>query len=334
MTPGNMQAVMETLDTASNVPLVSVVMPVHNAEQHLREAIDSILMQTFANLELLVIDDGSTDSSLKIAQSYIDNRVHVIDGPHQGIVAALNRGLVEARGDYVARMDADDIATPQRLMRQLAYMESHSDAAIVGSWADVIDADGKYTGQRLMPPTQGKQLYLALCAKNVMIHGSIMTRRDAVLAVGGYRMGIAPAEDYDLWLRLAALGAVANIAEPLYKWRSHDSSVLGSSGSWVAERRVNSARKSALQRRLAGSECVNSGLSTVTLAGWAHVLLGQGQLLLGSYVLIRALLSQPHDTHAKSVIRQYFGGISIVRTISRGFRRAASLFLLWAKALR
>src|SRR5256885_481813 len=102
-------------------------MPVYNAERHLREAIDSILAQTFSNFEFLIMDDGSTDGSIDISRSYADPRIRVLAEPHEGVVSVLNRGLVEARGEYIARMDADDVSEPRRLSRQLAYLRSHPD---------------------------------------------------------------------------------------------------------------------------------------------------------------------------------------------------------------
>src|SRR5436190_20858327 len=147
-------------------------MPVHNGERYMREAIESILVQTFTNFEFLVVDNGSTDDSVEIARSYADPRVRVLTEPQPGLVPALNRGIAEARGQYIARMDADDVSVPQRLMRQVDYTRRHPNTAMVGTWAQVIDGSGTLMDRRLALPTHGKALHVALCIVNSFVHGS------------------------------------------------------------------------------------------------------------------------------------------------------------------
>ena len=127
-------------------PTVSVVVRVYNAERHLREAVESVLAQTFADFELLAIDDGSNDASVAILESYGDPRIRIVSQPNGGKIAAAQRGLAEARGRYVAILDADDRSAPERFARQVAYLEAHPDVVMVGSALGIIDERGARVG--------------------------------------------------------------------------------------------------------------------------------------------------------------------------------------------
>ena len=319
-------------------PVVSVIMPVYNAERYLRAAIDSILAQSFHRFELLIIDDGSTDGSMEIVRSYTDSRIRVFSEPHRGLVAALNKGLTEARGDYIARMDADDVSKPERLCKQVAYMQSHPETPLVGCWARLIDAKGKPTGNSKMPPTQGWRLRVALCGANQFVHGSVMMRREAVLQVGGYRAAFVTTEDYDLWLRLGEVGVLANLAEPLYELRVHQSSKTACEGDMV-ETCAQCARRAALQRCLSGRDHLGYARlpslrapgatsrgrlpaeGAVTIADWAEAHLWRRQLLLGNYLLLRALLSHPGDYRPWDVVRRCYMSRDTIRVLLSPARR-------------
>lgn len=209
-----------------SAPRVSVVMPVRDGARWLVLAIDSVLAQTFSDFELLVIDDGSTDLSPRITSDYgaRDTRVRLVRQDALGLVAALNRGIAEARGDLIARLDADDMAKPERLARQVAVMDADPRLNLIGSWADKIDAEGMPAGT-LMPPTDPQVLRDTLPRTNPFIHSSIMVRTGAVTRAGGYRAAFEAAEDYDLWLRLSEHGGIAIIAEPLVLYREHGGNV-------------------------------------------------------------------------------------------------------------
>jgi glycosyltransferase involved in cell wall biosynthesis len=134
-------------------PLISVVMPVYNAAQYLREAIDSILNQTFRDFEFIIINDGSTDRSLEIIQSYNDDRIRLINQKNTGLAKALNNGIAIAKSDFIARMDADDISIPERLTSQFSFLESNVDVVAVGSNAEVIDKEGNHVYCTAQPST-------------------------------------------------------------------------------------------------------------------------------------------------------------------------------------
>lgn len=207
-------------------PAVSVLMAVRDGQQWLRPAVDSILTQTFSNFELLVIDDGSSDETPHILGEYraLDQRVIVIPQAREGLVCALNRGLARATAPFVARLDADDVALPQRLQRQLSYFEEHPKTNLLGTWAQAIDALGR-PKRLLRPPVDRKILVETLVRTNPFIHSSIMFRTAIARELGGYHPPFEAAEDYDFWLRFSEIGDIAILPEVLIQYRRHGSSV-------------------------------------------------------------------------------------------------------------
>jgi glycosyltransferase involved in cell wall biosynthesis len=201
-------------------------MPVRNGGRWLREAVDSMLGQEFRDFELVTIDDGSDDDTVCLLEQCgrDDDRVRVLRQPPQGVVAALNLGVAAARAPYLARLDADDVARPDRLARQLAFIERHDRVDLVGSAARVIDEAGAVIG-RIAPPIDSSKLVRHLRRGNPIVHSSVMMRADAVRRSGSYRTAFRAAEDYDLWLRMAENGGIANLPEPLVSLRRHDASV-------------------------------------------------------------------------------------------------------------
>ena len=208
------------------MPRVSVLMPVRNGAQWLAAAIDSVLGQTLPDFELLVIDDGSTDRTPEIVAGYAarDPRVRPIRQDALGLVAALNRGLGEARGHLIARLDADDLALPERLARQVAEMDANPRLNLLGSWAETIDGESRTIG-RLTPPPEPGKLRDTLARTNPFIHSSVMVRAEPVRSLGGYRGAFEAAEDYDLWLRLSEHGDIAIAPEILVRYREHGGNV-------------------------------------------------------------------------------------------------------------
>lgn len=202
---------------------VSVLMGVYNDETYLRESIDSILEQTYDEVEFIIVDDGSTDNSPDHIQSYDDRRLTLIKNEsNQGLTVSLNRALEHADGKYIARQDADDVSDPRRLERQVAFLEAHEDVAVVGTGAKLIDGTGAVLDRRIgyCNPT-----YEDFLEKNRLVHGSILARRDILERLGGYDEFFRYSQDYELWLRLANEYRIANIPEPLYSLRLHDESV-------------------------------------------------------------------------------------------------------------
>lgn len=203
-------------------PEVTVLMPVRDGARYLDAAIGSILRQTLRNFEFLICDDGSTDATPAILAQLAaeDSRIRVIAMPRRGIAAALNAGFQQAAADWVARMDADDIAAPERLRRQLAVAAAHPEAAAIGTAWRVMDAAGRVRSL-VTPPTEPDTIAAALLRHNCLAHPTMLLRRQAVLQAGGYRAAFRSAEDYDLWLRLSERHSLRALSEPLLDYREH-----------------------------------------------------------------------------------------------------------------
>jgi hypothetical protein len=206
------------------VPAVSVVLPVYNSEPYLAEALDSILRQTFDDFELIAVYDASIDNSRSRLEDAArrDARVSVVDGPGRGLVDALNLGLARARGEFIARMDADDVSQSMRFARQVEYLRANPQIAVVGSAITLIDAAGKVMREIEYPLTPVEVARFLIETGSALAHPAVMARRDAMLSVGGYRSLFQHAEDYDLWLRLAERHSLANLPERLLRYRHHD----------------------------------------------------------------------------------------------------------------
>jgi len=212
--------------SSDNLPVVvSVVMSVYNGGNYLHEAIDSILEQSFADFEFVIVDDASTDRSLEILKDCAarDSRVHVVlNERNLGLTRSLNKGITLARGELIARMDADDVSLPQRLEKQVAYLSSHEDCVVVGCRILSIDPDGDPIRRELQAESHdGIEWALFRGFGGGIPHPTAMFRRAAALAVGGYREDLRVTQDLDLWLRLAECGRLANIPEILLHYRRH-----------------------------------------------------------------------------------------------------------------
>ncbi len=209
-------------------PKVTVLMPVYNGQKYLRPAIESILNQTYKDFEFLIINDGSKDNSLDIIKRYADkdSRIRLITRPNKGLVATLNEGLAKARGEYIARMDCDDISLKKRLKTEVDYLDSHPDVGLVGSNYSIIDGRGKVLVSTNVF-THPDDLKLCLVTCNQYGHGSVMIKRSVLKQVGNYDKSVGHLEDYDLWIRISRVTRVANIEEPLYRWRKTAGSITG-----------------------------------------------------------------------------------------------------------
>jgi glycosyltransferase involved in cell wall biosynthesis len=205
-------------------PPISVLMPVYNAERYVAEAVQSILAQTFADFEFLIIDDGSKDRSRAILEEFAarDSRIRLVSRPNTGIVKALNEGLALASGELVARMDADDIALPERLAKQRQYLGDHPECVMAGSRVLVIDPKGMPLTIMSDALTHEQIVDGFLAGRGQLVHHpAVMYRRRVVLEIGAYREIFDEAEDLDLFLRLAEVGRIVNMEEPLLKYREH-----------------------------------------------------------------------------------------------------------------
>lgn len=207
-------------------PTISVLMPAYNAEKYLAAAVESILNQNHSDFELIIIDDGSTDSTGKIIQNYAkkDRRVAAVQNEHQGICPTLNRGVEIAHGQYIARMDADDWSYPQRLARQFNFMESQPKVVICGGQIEICDENLKTLNTRGYPTTD-KEIRKKIFRLNPFAHPATMYRTEAARKVGGYNPHLQDVEDYDFYFRLGKLGQFANLSQTVLKLRIHPSSI-------------------------------------------------------------------------------------------------------------
>jgi len=206
----------------STAPAISVVLPVYNSARYLKQAIESILAQTFADFELICVNDGSTDSSLQILQALAakDRRIQLISRANTGIVGALNDGIAAATGEFVARMDGDDVSLPTRFEKQIAFLRAHPEVVAVGCHVLRIDPDGLPIGPDQFPTDHATLIqHFRMGEGGKIPHPGVMIREHALTAIGGYREKYQWVEDLDLYLRLGEIGQLANLPEILLHYR-------------------------------------------------------------------------------------------------------------------
>jgi glycosyltransferase involved in cell wall biosynthesis len=206
----------------TTAPAATFLMPTYNGLPFLHLAIESVLAQTFSGWRLLVVDDGSSDGSAEAAAEYGDPRVRVLRSErNQGQTAALNRGLREVETEWVARLDQDDVACPERLEQQLAYGADRPGTVLVGSWVDYVDETGAVVG-RFRPPTAPREVRRELYRRpNPILHSAAMFRLGAARNAGCYPADFSYSQDFALWVALASHGEVANVGEVLTQVRQH-----------------------------------------------------------------------------------------------------------------
>jgi glycosyltransferase involved in cell wall biosynthesis len=217
--------------------LVSVVMAVHNGARFLKPALTSVLGQTMAQLELIVVDDGSTDETADILARCVDRRLRVVHQKRTGQNAALNHGLSLARGDFIARQDADDVWLPGRLEWQMSHLERHPEVGAVGSQAVSVDVATRPLGVTRLPITpMGLRWHILF--ECPFVHSSVLLRRRVLDAVGLYRTddAVGQAADYDLWSRIGRISDLANAPVPLVLYREHPGSMSKQESEIIANR--------------------------------------------------------------------------------------------------
>lgn len=220
-------------------PAISVIMSAYNAEAFIGAAIESMLSQSFRDFEFLIVNDGSKDATKQIIERYAarDARIRLIDRENKGLIFSLNQLIQDARGELLARMDADDISHPERLAKQAAFMAAHPACGVVGSWAHRMGGDGNvWPGYVYKYPVTPADVRAAISYACVMMHPTVMYRRDAVRRIGGYHPGFHYSEDFDLWLRMVDFTELHNIPEPLLTYRTHGDQITS---RHVVEQRLN-----------------------------------------------------------------------------------------------
>lgn len=207
------------------MPTVSVVMPVYNGARFLRQAIESVLGQTFSDLEFLIVDDGSTDDTRGIVQSYRDKRIRLlVNDRNLGITESLNKGITAASGKFVGRMDADDVAREDRFEKQIEFLERNPTVALVGANCILIDGSGIEVGRENYPDST-RGIMRRIFIHNPFAHSSVTIRSDIIARCGMYDQRFLHNEDYDLWLRIASGHEVRNLEDFLILRRVHEANL-------------------------------------------------------------------------------------------------------------
>lgn len=203
-----------------NSPLLSVILPVYNGLPYLRQAVESVLAQSFADFELIVINDGSRDASQALLETFDDPRMRLVQQENRGLAATLNIGIAQARGRYIARQDQDDICLPGRFEKQVDFLEANAGVMLLGTAAEIWQGD-KRTERVMRHALDCPALKFGLLFNNYFIHSSVMLRRSVFDRVGGYSEDKArqPPEDYELWSRIAREFDVANLPDILMAYR-------------------------------------------------------------------------------------------------------------------
>ncbi len=223
-------------------PLVSVVMSVYNSEKHLKEAVNSILNQTYTNFEFVIINDGSDDNCLDILLEYLknNNQVLIIDQENIGLTKSLNRGIQLARGKYIARQDADDKSLPERLEKQIQFLEANADYFLIGTDYKIIDEHSNIIGKPEIPvPIDNHEIRAAINKYNTFVHSLVMFRNDTSSIGYFYDTSFKYSQDYELWVRILKHHNAYNLPE-----------VLGLSRTWprmISQKKIKTQRRYALR---------------------------------------------------------------------------------------
>lgn len=273
--------------SGTETPLVSVVLPAYNAERYIELAVTSILQQTLVNIEVIIIDDNSTDKTLEITEhlSKNDARVKIIKNTvNEGIVCCLNKGIGIAQSNFIARMDADDISKKDRLSKQVEFLKKNPDIILLGTGVEVIDSKGKHLGFRQYPENND-EILIMLKHKSPFAHPTVIFHKEHVIKTGGYREKYRTGQDYDLWARLQKEGKFANINEPLLKYRIH--------GEQVTHKKLKEQHQSHIESRQE-----NMGIPDYSLA---ERLTGKDGTLGSKYLYISQQQSQLSNRYASFI---------------------------------
>lgn len=265
---------MSAIATNSNPPLVTVILPVHNAAAFVRSAIESILQQTFPGFELLIINDGSTDHSAEVIAAIKDPRIVYINNERNiGLIASLNKGIQLAKGKYIARMDADDLSLRERLQQQVAKMESDPGIAVLASFVDFINADGEVTGSwnTDRQAVSENEIRALMMKTNCIAHPSVMIRSE-IARNYLYSEKQKGAEDWDLWMRVLADGKrIAKLPEVLLHYRIHPASITaGDKKQLPLEKRLMRVKRKFLLGQTAKLK-FNSFYFGVKISAWKNL---------------------------------------------------------------
>lgn len=291
----------------SPVPRVSVLMTVYNGAAYLAQSLDSVVAQTFPDWELIVVQNGSSDDSPRILDRYTNPRIRRFDlQTNIGRTPALRYAFEQVRGQYIAVLDADDIALPERFARQVSYLDVHPEVVLLGAWADFIDERGDKTGE-WRPPTGSEQLVSWLGCQNPIVHSAAMYRAAIAQEVGGYPADVPYSQDFGLWLKLAQRGDLAVLPECLCLFRIQSKSM-----SRAASFRIEVTRDLLRMMIKAGELLPLNGASlrsnreevAIARMRYAAALYNNGRVGRAVLVAIRAFVTDPIHLLNNRVTRQ------------------------------
>lgn len=209
-------------------PQLSVIMPAYNAQDYIKESIDSVLSQSFPEFELIVINDGSKDETEKIIQQYDDLRIKYISNEHNlGLIKTLNKGINEAKGKFIARLDSDDICEQNRFETQFNEFAKDAEVVLVSSWSKIIDKNNKFLGMGNWSFSP-ESIFFNLIFRQCIPHSSVMFKKDIFLECGGYDENAVHIEDFDLWRKIANKGKIIHVEKPLIAWRDLETGICSS----------------------------------------------------------------------------------------------------------
>ena len=303
--PGNTVNEEPRVTMKISAPIVSVLMATHDGLEYLPESVGSILNQTFRDFEFIIIDDGSSDGSGEWLEerASCDSRIQLIRQDNAGLTVSLNRGLHLARGEFIARMDADDIALRDRFELQLRFMDSHPEIVCVGGQTLLIDPSGRPL-RHFPHPLTHEEIDGAHCSGTSMAritHPAAFIRREAVSRVNGYREEFRTAQDLDLFLRLAEIGRLANLPATVLQYRQHEGSVGYSMRQRQVQTAWRAARDAADRRGLPFDvqppDLSDTSSSSKMYAKWAWWALQAGNVSTARHHALRAWLANPFSVN-------------------------------------
>lgn len=283
-----------------HTPMITVLMPAYNAERYIGKAIASVLRQTYTDFELVIVNDGSTDNTQNIIQSFNDERIVLVNQHNKGVGAALNIGLKHARAPYIARFDADDICHEQRLEKQISFLQANPEYILVGSDADyILDNDDFLFHFRCIAHTHDEimdKLYF-YCP---FVHPTVMYKKESICNAGGYPTDAHNFEDYMLWTSIAKAGKLCNMPEALIQYRLNPNSVTIDE-KWRG-RRFRKLKRDAVKRGYVTAEEGGELLDIIKAQDVHHIKEGSYHALCGKKFLADNYQPQKARAHVKKAI--------------------------------
>ncbi|MCC6152593.1 MAG: glycosyltransferase [Candidatus Hydrogenedentes bacterium] len=284
-----------------STPLISVITPVYNNAQYMREALDSIFNQSLGDFEYILINDGSTDNSLEVLEEYArkDARVRIGSHGNRGYIAALNEGLDMARAEFIARMDADDVSLPDRFEKQVAFLRANPDCVVVGGRVLLIDSEGAPLREMCDEASHEAIDAAHLAGRGgTIVHPAMMARRSAIEMIGRYSNEYPWAEDLDFFLRLAEVGRVANLPDIILRYRQHLTSIGYAKSEQQQKSTIACIRDTHIRRGLPVPAELENRTITVPSIGqsyrkWAWWALSGGYVASARKHALRALQKEP-----------------------------------------